>query len=61
MPRRPAAIRLCSRMALLAYGYAFGEAEPVRAMAALRRGLVIAQDSGNRGNQSHTGNELVPT
>ena len=34
--------------ALYAYGYAFCDADPVRALEALRRGLVIAQDSGNR-------------
>jgi predicted ATPase len=34
--------------ALRAYGYAFRDADPVRALEALRRGLVIAQDSGNR-------------
>jgi hypothetical protein len=34
--------------ALHAYGYAFSDADPVRALEALRRGLVIAQDSGNR-------------
>jgi predicted ATPase len=34
--------------ALYAYGYAFGGADPVRALDALRRGLVIAQDSGSR-------------
>ena len=34
--------------ALRAYGVAFGDADPVRALEALRRGLVIAQDSGNR-------------
>jgi predicted ATPase/class 3 adenylate cyclase len=34
--------------ALQAYGFAFGDADPVRALEALRRGLVIAQDSGNR-------------
>jgi predicted ATPase len=34
--------------ALQAYGFAFGDADPVRALDALRRGLVIAQDSGNR-------------
>ena len=38
--------------ALLAYGYAFGDADPARALDALRRGLVIAQDSGNRYNES---------
>ena len=34
--------------ALLAYGLAFRDADPDRARDALRRGLVIAQDSGNR-------------
>jgi predicted ATPase len=34
--------------ALFAYGNAFGSADPARALEALRRGLVIAQDSGNR-------------
>jgi tetratricopeptide (TPR) repeat protein len=35
--------------ALYAYGgYAFRDADPVRALEALRRGLVIAQDSGSR-------------
>jgi predicted ATPase/class 3 adenylate cyclase len=38
--------------ALLAYGSAFRDAEPDRALDALRRGLVIAQDSGNRYNES---------
>ena len=35
-------------LALFAYGFAFGDADPVRALEALRRGLAIAQDSGNR-------------
>ncbi|MGE2816248.1 ATP-binding protein [Mycobacterium heidelbergense] len=34
--------------ALRAYGRAFGDADPAGALAALRRGLVIAQESGNR-------------
>ena len=34
--------------ALFAYGYAFREADPARALDAARRGLVIAQDSGSR-------------
>jgi tetratricopeptide (TPR) repeat protein len=34
--------------ALYAYGYAYRDADPSRALEALRRGLVIAQDSGNR-------------
>ena len=39
--------------ALLAAGMAFRGANPVRALDALRRGLMIAQDGGNRGNESH--------
>jgi hypothetical protein len=39
--------------ALLAYGWASHDADPVRSLPALRRGLVIAQDSGNRANLSH--------
>jgi tetratricopeptide (TPR) repeat protein len=34
--------------ALYTYGYAYWDADPVRALEAVRRGLVIAQDSGNR-------------
>src|SRR5512144_456158 len=34
--------------ALSAYGYAFRDTDPHRAMEARRRGLKIAQDSGNR-------------
>jgi hypothetical protein len=34
--------------ALYHYGFAYRDADPVRAREALRRGLVIAQDSGNR-------------
>jgi predicted ATPase len=47
--RNPSAISL----ALLAYGYAVREADPLQALAAVRRGLVIAQDSGNRGYETH--------
>jgi hypothetical protein len=40
--------------ALYAYGgYAFRDANRVRALEALRRGMVIAQDSGNRFVESH--------
>jgi tetratricopeptide (TPR) repeat protein len=35
-------------MALLTCGAAFRDADPVRSLAALRRALVIARDSGNR-------------
>ena len=39
-------------LALCAYGVAFRDADPVGALNALGRGLVIAQDSGNRANAS---------
>ena len=38
--------------ALAAYGVAFRDTDPVGALNALGRGLVIAQDSGNRANAS---------
>ena len=38
--------------ALLAYGLAFRDADPLRARDALYRGLVIGQDSGNRYNET---------
>ena len=40
----------CHSFALFCYGYAFSEADPARALDALRRGMVIAQDSGSRYN-----------
>ena len=39
--------------ALLAFGLAFREADPATALDGMRRGLVIAQDSGNRYDESH--------
>jgi hypothetical protein len=39
-------------VALHAYGVAVHETDRVRSFAALRRGLVIAQDSGNRAQAS---------
>jgi tetratricopeptide (TPR) repeat protein len=39
--------------ALLAYAFACREAHPDRALAALHRGLAIAQDSGNRNNETN--------
>jgi tetratricopeptide (TPR) repeat protein len=39
-------------LALFAYGLAFRDADPVGALNALRRGLVIAQDSGDRSRAS---------
>ena len=38
--------------ALATYGWAFRDADPVGALNALGRGLVIAQDSGNRAQES---------
>jgi hypothetical protein len=43
---------LLLELALTAYGVAFRDADPVRALNGLGRGLVIAQDSGNRANAS---------
>ena len=48
-------------LALVAYGFAFRDADPVRALDAVRRGLVIAQDSGNRANETHPGDLSGPT
>ena len=39
--------------ALLAYGFAFRDADPDRAREALHRGLVIAHNSGNRDMETH--------
>lgn len=44
--------------ALLTYGMAFCDADPLRARDALRRALSIAQGSGNRYNVSHSANIL---
>ena len=39
--------------ALFTYGLTYHDADPDRALDALRRGLAIAQDSGNRANETH--------
>ena len=39
--------------ALLAHGFAYRDTDPSRALEAMRRGLVIAHDSGNRADESH--------
>ncbi|WP_308124107.1 hypothetical protein [Mycolicibacterium xanthum] len=44
--------------ALLARGFAYRDSDPVRALEDMRRGLVIAQDSGNRANESHVAGSL---
>jgi len=43
---------------LLCYGMAYRDTDPVRALDALRRGLVITRESGNRFNESHLANAL---
>ncbi len=45
--------------ALLAYGFAFLDANPVGALDALRRGWVIAQDNGIRCNESYLATNLA--
>ena len=45
--------------ALRAYGVAFRDADPVAALNALGRGLVIAQDSGDRSRASFLANGLA--
>jgi predicted ATPase/class 3 adenylate cyclase len=45
--------------ALLAHGFTFRDADPDRARDALRRGLVIAQDSGNRLNATYLAQVLA--
>ena len=45
-------------MALLANGFAFLDADPDRALEVLRRGLVIAQDSGNRAIETNLASTL---
>jgi hypothetical protein len=45
--------------ALFTYGFAFSDTDSVRALDALRRGRVIAQDSGNRASESFLASVLV--
>ena len=40
-------------LALMAYGFAWRNADPDRALKVMQRGLAIAHDSGNRFNESH--------
>ncbi len=47
--------------ALLAFGVAFLHADPVGALKACRRGLQVAEDSGNRGNETHLATIVGPT
>jgi predicted ATPase len=45
--------------ALYAYGYAFGDADPAAALDAQRRGLLIAQESGNRNTETRIAGSLA--
>ena len=45
--------------ALFTYGLTYRDTDPVRALEALRRGLAIAQDSGNRANETHLAANLA--
>src|SRR5271155_70330 len=45
--------------ALSAYGYAFGDADPAAALDAQRRGLMIAQESGNRNTETRIAGSLA--
>jgi tetratricopeptide (TPR) repeat protein len=45
--------------ALLCYGMAYQNADPQRALAALRRALEVSHDSGNRANESHLAHLLA--
>ncbi len=45
--------------ALMAYGFAFLDADPDRAREAMLRGVVIAQDSGNRTFETHLASNLA--
>jgi len=44
--------------ALQVHGWAIHDADPARSLAALRRGLAIARDSGNRASVSHLATNL---
>ncbi|OBF91059.1 cyclase [Mycobacterium sp. 852002-51163_SCH5372311] len=46
-------------LALMAYGFAWRSADPDRALEAMRRGLSVAHDSGNRFNESHIAANLA--
>jgi len=46
-------------LALLAYGFVFRVADPLRALAALRRGLMVAQDNGQRSYETHMAANLA--
>ncbi len=44
--------------ALHSYGWAIHDADPAGSLAALRRGLAIARDSGNRATVTHLSTNL---
>jgi predicted ATPase len=45
--------------ALTAYGFAFRDTDPIRALGAMRRGLVVARDNGNRFNETNLAQNLA--
>ncbi len=45
--------------ALLAYGFAFRDVDPDAALAAMRRGLTIAQESGARSNEAYLAGNIA--
>jgi predicted ATPase len=45
--------------ALTAYGFAFRHTDPIRALGAMRRGLVVAHDNGNRFNETNLAQNLA--
>ncbi len=47
-------------MALFGFGAAFAHADPVGALKAIRRGLQVAEDSGNRGNGTYQAMRRCP-
>ena len=46
-------------LTLLAHGFMFREVDPQRALAALRRGLTVAQDNGQRNYETHIAANLA--
>ncbi len=44
--------------ALLSYGMAHRDADPIAALHAMRRGIAVSRDSGNRANESHLAHNM---
>ena len=58
-PPRPAKTGSCCHLRFSPTGPLYRDADPLRALDALRRGLVIAQDSGNRFNETNLAANLA--